>query len=478
VSRRLAASTVVGLGILALGLTCVGFRQTLVGVWAANSLFMLAVAIGTAVRTAYIWQRPERTERPRSSATELPRTRFSIILPARHEPVLAETLHTLLDSDYPMELLQVVVVISDDDPDTELLAREVASGNSNVTVLVVSGSVRSKPVSLEAARPHCTGEVVGVLDAESLVAPGLLRHVDALVAGNPRVGVFQGGVQLMNHRAPRDRAPRSRGLGARLGRMDRASSWWRAHNCLEYYLWFASRLHFQAGAGFIPLGGNTVFLRTAVLRQLGGWDPNCLTEDCDLGVRACAAGVDTVVFYRPELATREETPDSITALVRQRCRWHLGFLQVLAKGDWLQIRGLRRRFLALETLAMPLFQAYCGIMLPVSLALSFTLQAPVGLVMCSWLPLGAMVGTALLEQAGYREFASVYQLQLTGWDSARLVLSTPFYQLLLSFAAVRAVLRLARRQTAWEKTAHSGAHLGIDLGIDLAVEPRLALGEA
>ena len=67
--------------------------------------------------------------------------------------------------------------------------------------------------------------------------------------------------------------------------MNFSSSWFSVRNVLEYYFWFKSRLHFHASAGFIPLGGNTVFLRREWLEAAGGWDPDCLAEDCDLGSR-------------------------------------------------------------------------------------------------------------------------------------------------------------------------------------------------
>ena len=46
------------------------------------------------------------------------------------------------------------------------------------------------------------------------------------------------------------------------------SSWYSLRNCLEYFFWFRSRLHLHAQKGFIPLGGNTVFVRTDLLPLL------------------------------------------------------------------------------------------------------------------------------------------------------------------------------------------------------------------
>src|SRR5207302_103134 len=127
--------------------------------------------------------------------------------------------------------------------------------------------------------------------------------------------------------------------------------WLAVRSALEYYFWSRSRLHFHARQGFIPLGGNTVFVRTELLRQAGGWDPNCLAEDCELGVRLSTLGARTVVVYEPALATREESPRSLRAFVRQRTRWNQGYLQTLRKGYWRSLPP-RRRLLGVFTLAM------------------------------------------------------------------------------------------------------------------------------
>ena len=97
---------------------------------------------------------------------------------------------------------------------------------------------KNKPKALNTALPACRGDIVGVFDAEDEVHPGLLRLVEARFEESG-ADVVQAGVQLMNVQ----------------------TSWWSLRNCLEYYFWFRSRLHFHAEKRFIPLGGNTVFTR-------------------------------------------------------------------------------------------------------------------------------------------------------------------------------------------------------------------------
>jgi cellulose synthase/poly-beta-1,6-N-acetylglucosamine synthase-like glycosyltransferase len=375
--------------------------------------------------------------------------------------VLARTLDHLLAADYPRELVQIVLVVSDDEVDreTRAIAEDYASRFQNIKCLAPRGSLRSKPISLEDARVECTGDLVGVMDAESLVAPGLLGYVNTLASRRPGIGIFQGGVQLMNFRAAAwKRPPDSNWVRAAFNWFNSATSWWRARNCLEYYVWFMSRLRYQAEVRFIPLGGNTVFVRRDVLAELGGWDVSCLTEDCDLGVRASVHGVKIEVFYHPALSTREETPESLTKLIVQRTRWMMGFVQVLQKREWRRLPGLRQRALAIEMLAMPFFQAFSGLILPLSIALTFLLDAPVGLVIFFYLPLGVTVMLFLVEQSAFREFTHAYGLKATVLDSVRLVLLSPVYQFVLSVAAVRATARLIQGKVDWEKTSHLGAH--------------------
>jgi glycosyltransferase XagB len=248
--------------------------------------------------------------------------------------------------------------------------------------------------------------------------------------------VVQGGVQLVNFR----------------------SSWYALRNCLEYFFWFRSRLHLHARHRFIPLGGNTVFVRRELLTAVGGWDPECLAEDCELGVRLSSLGAYVAVAYDPHLVTREETPDSLMGLFKQRTRWNQGFLQVLRKGEWRGLPSVRQRMLARYTLWQPFLQAGAGVMIPLSLAAMLLLKVPIGYALLSFLPLLPTLAMVAFEVVGLREFCRVYYVRSHFTDYLRLLLGTAPYQVVLAVAAVRAVLRELRGERGWEKTSHSGAH--------------------
>jgi cellulose synthase/poly-beta-1,6-N-acetylglucosamine synthase-like glycosyltransferase len=169
-------------------------------------------------------------------------------------------------------------------------------------------------------------------------------------------------------------------------------------------------------------------------------------------------GARVAVAYDPELATREETPASLSELARQRSRWNQGFLQVLRKGDWRRLPR-RERALAWFTLSQPFLQAFTGLVMPLSIGSILFLRAPVGLALISFAPLLITLTMLGVEVAGLREFCRLYGRRPRLLDYARLVIGTFPYQLMLAYAAIRAAWRHVRGRREWEKTAHVGAHL-------------------
>jgi glycosyltransferase XagB len=400
------------------------------------SLALGAIAWTTLVWMVSAWRTPDSlSESGLSSGKPELAHSFSLIVPARHEEaVLERTLSRLVASDHPA--LEVLVVVGTDDTATREVAERVARRHPEVVKVVLdAGWPKSKPRALNAALPHCKGTIIGVFDAEDDVPPALLPGVDRCFQ-RTNADVVQGGVQLMNFR----------------------SSWLTVRNVLEYYFWFRSRLHRHARHGFIPLGGNTVFIRADVLRDVAGWDADCLAEDCELGVRLSALGARTVVFYEPELVTREECPPTLGAFARQRTRWNQGYLQTLRRGHWRRL-PLHRLALGAYILAMPYLMALVWLTIPVAIGTALAVNAPVPITLVSFLPALPMLSMLAVEIAALGDFCRAYGQRPSRRDYGRLALGLPVYQAVLAFAAVRAVVREVRGERRWEKTTHLGLHL-------------------
>ena len=429
-ARRAVESAVRELGDLS------PVELVLFGLLGLFALALTAIAVTSLWWMLHAWRTPASllaTGFPTGDTA--PQHSFSLIVPARHEEaVLGATLERLAGSHHPH--FEVLAVVGDDDPDTRAVAEQAATRHpGRIRVLVDHSQPKNKPKALNTALSACAGTVTAVFDAEDEVHPELLRHVDARFVDTD-ADVVQGGVQLMNYR----------------------SSWYALRNVLEYYFWFRSRLHFHAQQHFIPLGGNTVFIRTDRLREVGGWDPECLAEDCEIGVRLSSRGAKVAVAYDPDLVTREETPGSVGELFKQRTRWNQGFLQVLRKGEWRRLPTVRQRLLARYTLAMPFLQVFTGVLIPVSLATMILLNLPVLAALITFVPLVPTLATLAVEAAGLGEFCRSYGHRARLLDHLRLLVGTFPYHLLLGAAALRAVLRERRGERGWEKTAHVGAH--------------------
>jgi cellulose synthase/poly-beta-1,6-N-acetylglucosamine synthase-like glycosyltransferase len=415
-----------------------GYELLLSGV----SLALAAQSGYSAALMLYAWEDEEKLRKNRvPDSFEPPRKRFTIMVPARHEEaVIKETIQRTVDLNYPRELVQILVVIEAGDHGTiaEVNARLDmlrAQGIGHVRLITFDDPPINKPHGLNVALRYSTGDVVTIFDAEDEPHPDILNVVNTVML---REGseVVQCGVQLMNY----------------------DDRWFSALNVLEYMFWFKSRMHYHAAVGMVPLGGNTVFITRELLDQAGGWDQECLTEDADIGIRLSAQGMRVRVIYDDSYVTREETPPTVGQFIKQRTRWNQGFMQVLAKGDWLRLPTMPQRLLALYTLAFPLLQALTLLYLPVSIWLMFFGKLPVLVAIISSLPIYVLLAQLLISLVGLYEFTSVHKLKLSWRSPLRLIVAFLPFQWMLGFAALRAVWRQLRGMNSWEKTKHIGAH--------------------
>jgi glycosyltransferase XagB len=408
------------------------------------ALALFVVASATLWWQMHAWLSPVQYEGVGFPKLAKARYSFSLIVPCREETeeVMRSTVERLLAQDHPD--FEVVFSVGHDDAkpmsnglNTVQIAEKLARRwPTRVKVSINYDPVKNKPRQLNTSLQDCTKEIVGIIDAESLTQPGLLMHVDATFRETD-ADVVQGAVHLMNYR----------------------DSWFSLRNCMEYRIWFRSRLHGHALSGFIPLGGNTVFTKRALIEQVGGWDGDCLAEDCEIGVRLSCLGKKIVVGYDSTLATHEETPESIPQLVKQRTRWALGFMQVLAKGEWKKLPTRSQRFHAWWTLVQQHAVAFSGVVLPLAVLTGLVASVPPVVVLITFLPLVPTVAMLGFEMLILREWSEEMDLRVRLRDYARLVISLPFYQLLLAIAVLRAIGKYVTGDFAWEKTAHAGSHI-------------------
>jgi cellulose synthase/poly-beta-1,6-N-acetylglucosamine synthase-like glycosyltransferase len=403
------------------------------------SLIFLFTSLLSLKQMLYAWEHPDRLAAIRAPASFLaPRYSFTVLLPARHEEaVIYETIKRVWAAKYPSHLLEVVVICHVSDTGTIAEAHRAIQdlGSPRIRVETFSPPPINKPHGLNVGLQRTSHEVVTIFDAEDDINPDIFQMVNTVML-KEGVGIIQAGVQLMNF----------------------SDHWFSIHNCLEYFFWFKSGLQFYSAIGTIPLGGNTVFFRRPLLEQIGGWDERCLTEDADIGLRLSSLNQPIRVIYDAQHVTREETPDSVGAFVRQRTRWHQGFLQVFRKGSWLSLPRLRQKLLAGYILSSPLLQAMVLLLWPLNIFEALWLKESVLVTMVSFLPLYAFLFQFLATLLGVFMFTKEYNLKFSFLKLPAMAITYIPYQVLLGISAVRAIYRELCQQTNWEKTNHLGAH--------------------
>ncbi len=365
--------------------------------------------------------------------------KFSLILPAVREPLIERTIsHLLFEVDYPKGLKELVVV-ADDEQTGRIALRFQQLYPRNVKLLVRRQLFPTKPSALDDAVTLCTGDVIGVVDAEDIVENDLLKKVNAAVTVDNHA-VVQAILRIANVH----------------------DSWITRIFACEYAGWFRvllngrSRLKFYA-----PLGGTGNYIRVDAMRSMAMWNPLNLAEDAELALRLHLNGYRTVVINGRHW---EEAPVTVRAWLRQRTRWFRGWLQSLFDhGPRILSIGLRhpRRFpdvlSILSMLVAPLVVAFNWVAFPMTALYLLELfrLLPTDLTVdlfpiYSWVPLAFNAFYLSVWYVGKK----LERVDVNYWRMLPQILL--YMNVLMPVAAFRALYQEIFKDVFWEKTAHPG----------------------
>jgi 1,2-diacylglycerol 3-beta-glucosyltransferase len=296
-------------------------------------------------------------------------TSVSLIVPARDEErSIAATIRCLVELRHvDGRTRHDVLVVDDGSTDrTEERARSAVRDAPGITIVrrEAGDGPRTKGAVLAWATPKVRGDIVGVVDADSRVAPDFLVRVLDAWQRDP------GAAALQVARRPRNAA----------------RSWLTRAQEEEQLMDLTSQCGRWATDGSAELRGNGMFVRRTVLDAVGGWNPTALTEDLDLSTRLAAAGHR--IAMAPEIPIDEEAVEAIGPLWRQRVRWAEGSLRRLLEhgpglvaGDQPLKRKLDFLAFAAEFAVPPLFAAtvVAGLItIPLPQAADWTVPASLG----------------------------------------------------------------------------------------------------
>lgn len=231
---------------------------------------------------------------------------YTILVPLYREPEVAgKIVKRIAALDYPPEKLDVKLLLESDDDLTfrELKRAELPPGF--IIQRVPDAQPKTKPRACNFGLREAKGEFCVIYDAEDIPDPDQLRKA---------VAVFR-----------RDSEKRLACVQAKLNYYNSRQNWLTGFFTVEYTAYFDLMLSgWQKFRIPLPLGGTSNHFRTAYLRELGGWDPFNVTEDCELGLRIYEKHWHTAVL---DSTTLEEANSRLWNWMRQRSRWVKGFIQ-------------------------------------------------------------------------------------------------------------------------------------------------------
>ncbi len=362
---------------------------------------------------------------------------YTILLPMYKEPeVVKHLIAGIMEMDYPLEKLDVKILLEEEDTVTYDAVRALRPPANFEIVRVPYSVPKTKPKACNYGLLFARGEYLTIYDAEDVPEKDQLRKVVAAFRKGPENMIcVQAALNYFNS---------DQNLLTRMF-------------TLEYSYWFDYMLPGIEALGMpIPLGGTSNHFRTEMLRLLGGWDPFNVTEDADLGIRASAhrMWVSTI-----NSTTFEEANSHTGNWIRQRSRWIKGYMQTYLVHMRNPLRLFRTiglmPFLGVQLLIGGTFMTF--LINPILWLLFIFWIAFRPLWMESVFPLWILTLSTLNLIVGnamgiYLNMLAVFRRRL--FHLTFYSLMNPFYWILHSIAAYKALWQLFTKPFFWEKTVH------------------------
>ena len=364
---------------------------------------------------------------------------YTILVPLYHEQeAVAGLLEHLGQMHYPKDRLRILLLVEQDDPETRAALQACQPGPQFETIVVPVSEPRTKAKACNYGLRLATGNLLVIYDAEDRPDRDQLKKAAFLLSKVPEdVICLQARLDFYNP---------TRNITTRLF-------------TAEYASWFdlcLPALHLLDAP--MPLGGTSNHFRLSALRQLKGWDPFNVAEDCDLGVRLYIRGYRTLPL---DSTTWEEATSRLGPWVRQRSRWVKGYLQTYLVHLRNQLPLLRRRELQPLCHFHMIFGAgcFCLLMNPFFWTLTALWLLTRAEMVSRFYPLWVLIPALLSFLAGNAAFVLSGMLACLARRKYGLIpycLLAPLYWVLMSVAAWRGALQLITRPFYWEKTPHEG----------------------
>lgn len=373
---------------------------------------------------------------------------YTLLIPVyKEKEVVQQLIDRIQNMDYPKYKLDVRILLEENDPETISLVKSMNLPSYFTCIVVPSSKPQTKPKACNYGLLRAKGEYVVIYDAEDRPEPDQLKKA-----------------YLAFHQLPKEYVC----VQAKLNYFNSRQNALTKLFTQEYSMWFELLLVGIMQVDIpIPLGGTSNHFKMSFLKEVGGWDPFNVTEDADLGIRLYKYRYKTAIL---DSRTWEEANSKVSNWIRQRSRWIKGYMQTFfvhmrSPGKLYRTVGFRGflGYLAMifGTPFLPLVNPiFWGLMIvwlcthapwvqtlfPGLLYYIAVIQLVVGNFIFIYMN---MLGTYYV----IRDCALKKQ-QPFSYGLIRYGLLTPFYWILMSVAAYKALFQLIAKPYYWEKTHH------------------------
>ena len=366
--------------------------------------------------------------------------KISVLLPAyKEESVIIKNVNRIEKADYGN--LELLLITEKDDFKTDRISEYLSKKYGNIKHITLEGKKnRGKPRALNAGLEKATGNVIGVLDSEDSIDPGLFKKV-AYNFSKHGYDAVQGRLRLKESN----------------------NTWLDRQFAAEYRCWYDGYLSRISKSGYIlPFGGTTNFFRREILNELNGWEEGNLTEDYELAMRMYSNRQKDGKKYRigyMDVITMEETPQNLKSWFKQRTRWSQGKIST-------SVKYMKKKDLdageRIKIFASGI-NSFIGTINLAGLGLSAYMYASnIGMDSFSYLAyfnLSCIGAYCYLQGRAYYDSLKEKAEKHPYIKSAIVGGTLPLYWALQWVAGTRALIREIKGRKDWEKTMHVGTAL-------------------
>ena len=224
---------------------------------------------------------------------------ISIVIPAYNEENnIITTLTSLIKLTYPKNKLEIIVVNDGSKDNTKNLVEEFIVKNKGFNIKLINKKNEGKGSALNAGLAISKGKFFICLDADSIVAKDALQKILPHFTSESIAVVLP------------------------LLKVEKPKNMWQKMQWLEYIVnMFYKKLMSRLNCVHVAPGPFSVY-RKHILKKVGGFDENNLTEDLEITLRLQSKNYRIVQLLDAEVFTI--APKTFKELYKQRNRWYKG----------------------------------------------------------------------------------------------------------------------------------------------------------